>query len=63
MFPGFPAAAPNPFRDAIVAVIYDPVAGFRYTLDSVNHVAHRQKVQPVVPPASKNLAGAPVSPP
>ncbi len=63
MFPGFPTAAPNPFRDAIVAVIYDPVAGFRYTLDSINHVAHRQKVQSVVQPASKNLAGAPVSPP
>jgi len=63
MFPGFPPAAPNPVRDAIVAVIYDPVAGFRYTLDPVNHVAHRQKVQAFVPPASKNLASAPVSPP
>ena len=63
MFPGFPAAAPNPFRDAIVAVIYDPVAGFRYTLDSVNHVAHRQKVQPMAQPVSRNLAGAPPAPP
>jgi len=33
MFPGFPTAAPNPNCDAIVAVVYDPVAGFRYTLD------------------------------
>ncbi len=67
MFPGFPPNAPNPNRDAVVVVIYDPVAGFRYTLDSINHVAHRQKVQPFVPPASKgpaaNPAAAPASPP
>ena len=63
MFPGMPPTARNPFRDAVVAVIYDPVAGFRYTLDPVNHVAHRQKVQAFVPPASRNLAGAPVSSP
>jgi hypothetical protein len=62
MFPGLPAASTNPFRDAVVAVIYDPVAGFRYTLDPINHVAHRQKVQPVQP-ASRNLAGPPASPP
>jgi hypothetical protein len=63
MFPGLPATSLNPFRDAVVAVIYDPVAGFRYTLDTINHVAHRQKVQPIVQSASRNLAGAPVSPP
>ena len=63
MFPGFPPAAPNPSRDAIVVVIYDPVAGFRYTLDPINHVAHRQKVHAFAPPASKNLASAPVSAP
>lgn len=51
LFPDVPKAMPNPFRDAVVAEIYDPVAGFRYTLDSVNHVAHRQKVQPFAPPA------------
>ena len=63
MFPGLPATSPNPFRDAVIAVIYDPVAGFRYTLDPINHVAHRQKVQPFLPPAPRNLAGAPVPPP
>jgi hypothetical protein len=51
LFPDVPKAMPNPFRDAVVAEIYDPVAGFRYMLDSVNHVAHRQKVQPFAPPA------------
>ncbi len=63
MFPGLPAASTNPYRDSIIAVIYDPVAGFRYTLDPINHVAHRQKVQAMVQPASRNLAAPPVSPP
>jgi hypothetical protein len=48
--------------DVIVAEIYDPVAGFRYTLDSINHVAHRQKVQPFVPPAGTNPKAPPVPP-
>ncbi len=59
MFPGIPPNAPNPYRDVVVAIIYDPVAGYRYTLDSVNHVAHRQKVQVFVPQASRNIAAAP----
>jgi hypothetical protein len=67
MLPGIPPNAPNPYRDAVVVVIYDPVAGFRYTLDTINHVAHHQKVQPFVPPATKspaaNPAPAPASPP
>jgi hypothetical protein len=63
MFPGLPATSRNPFRDAMVAVIYDPIAGFRYTLDPINHVAHRQKVQPLVPPAPKNLTVPAGSPP
>lgn len=62
MFPGMPANSPNPYRDAVIAVIYDPVAGFRYTLDPINHVAHRQKVQPFVPAAPRNPAGAPAPP-
>ena len=63
MFPGIPPNAPNPYRDVVVAIIYDPVAGFRYTLDPVNHVAHRQKVQSSAQQASRNLASAPASPP
>jgi hypothetical protein len=54
LFPDFPKAMTNPYRDAVVAEIYDPVAGFRYTLDSINHVAHRQKVQPFAQPAGTN---------
>src|SRR5690242_15696083 len=38
-----------------------PVSATRWI--PINHVAHRQKVQAFVPPASKNLAVAPVSPP
>jgi hypothetical protein len=62
MFPGPPTAVPNPVRDAVVAEIYDPIAGFRYTLDSINHVAHRQKVQPFVQPAGTNSKAPSVSP-
>jgi hypothetical protein len=63
MFPGLPVNSPTPYRDATVAIIYDPVAGYRYTLDPINHVAHRQKAQPFVPPAPRNPANAPVPPP
>jgi hypothetical protein len=63
LFPGPPTAGSSPVNDAIVAEIYDPIAGFRYTLDSINHVAHRQKVQPLAPSAVTNPAAAPVSPP
>jgi hypothetical protein len=63
LFPGYPPNAPNPDRDAMVAVVYDPVAGFRYTLDPINHLAHRQKVQPFVPAGPRNPAGAAASPP
>jgi hypothetical protein len=57
-----PTAVRNPLRDVIVVEIYDPIAGFRYTLDTVNHVAHRQKVQPFVPPAGANPKPPPVPP-
>ncbi len=63
MFPGLLPNSSNPYRDATVAIIYDPVAGFRYTLDPINHVAHRQKAQPFVPPAPRNPAAPPASPP
>lgn len=59
----FPAAAMSgnsAARDAVVSEIYDPIASFRYTLDSINHVAHRQKLQPVTPPAVTNPAAAPI---
>ena len=62
MFATPPAAVRTPIRDVIVAEIYDPVAGFRYTLDTVNHVAHRQKVQPFVPPAGATPKPPPVPP-
>jgi hypothetical protein len=62
MFATPPAAVRTPLREVIVAEIYDPVAGFRYTLDTVNHVAHRQKVQPFVPPAGANPKPPPVPP-
>jgi len=63
MFAPPPAGIRNALGDAMVAVIYDPVAGFRYTLDNINHVAHRQKVQPFVQPAGANLKAPPASPP
>ena len=62
MFFGTPPNMPNPYRDAIVVEIYDPVAGFRYTLDTINHVAHRQKVQPFAPPVGAKPA-VPAVPP
>ena len=61
MFPGSPTGIPNPLRDVIVSEIYDSIAGFRYTLDSINHVAHRQKVQPF-PPAGAKPPATPVPP-
>ena len=37
----------NTLTDIVVVEIYDPILGMRYTLDTVNHVAHRQKLESV----------------
>ncbi len=39
-----PAGAPARPAEPVVAEINDPVAGYHYVLDPVNHVAHRVKV-------------------
>ena len=51
-----PVGAPvTSLNDIIVVEIYDPILGMRYTLDTVNHIAHRQKLEtgprPSPPPA------------
>jgi hypothetical protein len=47
MFPVHPGAkSPD---DVILVEIQDPLAGYLYVLDSVNHVAHRVPVQPRKP--------------
>ena len=53
-----------PVNDAPVVVeITDPVAGFRYNLDTVHHVAHRVKAQPSPAPSAPPAAGAASPPP
>jgi hypothetical protein len=53
-----------PVNDAPVVVeITDPVAGFRYNLDTVHHVAHRVKAQPSPAQSAPPAAGAASPPP
>jgi len=56
---GAPVTALN---DIIVVEIYDPILGLRYTLDTVNHIAHRQKVEPVRPPPVVNPSAVQTAP-
>ncbi|MEO8051789.1 MAG: hypothetical protein ABI833_15325, partial [Acidobacteriota bacterium] len=39
-------AGATPINGVTISEIYDPVAGYRYTLDPVNRVAHRIKLEP-----------------
>ena len=46
--PAFPApqmGRVGPASDVLLVVIYDPVAGYQYALDTVHRVAHRVKMQ------------------
>jgi len=55
--PAFPASAGSkPPASFTLVEIQDPVAGYRYALDSANHVAHRAPLQSRVVPAATALA-------
>ena len=48
----------TPLDDVMVVEIYDPLAGFRYKLDNLNHVTHRQKVLSFTPSPAANFSTA-----
>ncbi len=47
----------------MIVEIYDPIAGFRYTLDTLDHVAHRQKVPSFTPTPAANFSKTVIQPP
>src|SRR5260370_36385600 len=53
----------TPLDDIMAVEIYDPIVGFRYALDTLNHVAHRQKVRAFTPSPAAKFSTAPVTPP
>ncbi len=38
--------------DSVLAEIYDPIAGSAYLLDTVNHIAHRVPIAPLLQPSA-----------
>src|SRR5262249_15354242 len=60
--PMFPVPQGRKSPDGITLVeIQDPVAGYLYVLDSVNHVAHRVPIQPRKPIERPVVVQSPVS--
>ncbi len=62
VFPGLQPAGAAPAGDVIVSEIYDPVTNFRYTLDPINRVAHRIKLEPFPARPAANPSSSQVSP-